>query len=60
LICGESPATRSDVSVMNRTQELDVRILLDPPEQRVLTTEQIVESGFPSHSGWTRLHRDPS
>jgi len=25
-----------------------------------LTTEQIVESGFPSHSGWTRLHGDPA
>jgi hypothetical protein len=60
LICGGSLATRSDVSVMNRTQEPDVRILLDPPEHRALTTEQIVESGFPSHSGWTRLHGDPS
>jgi len=47
LICGESPASRSDVSVMNRTQEPDVRILLDPPEHRVLTTEQIVESRLP-------------
>lgn len=48
------------MSVMNRTQEPDVRILLDLPEHRVLTTQQIVESGFPSHSGWKRLHGDPS
>jgi len=49
------------VSVMNRTQEPDVRILLDLHEHRVLTTQQIVESSFPAyHCGWKRLHEDSS
>jgi hypothetical protein len=44
------------LSVMNRIQERDVRILLDLHEHRVLTTNQIVELHFPSYRvGWRRL-----